>query len=137
MFWFTEIGDGGMTLSGGQKARIALARAVYQDKSIYLLDDVLSAVDVKVARHIFQQCIMKMLKDKTRILCTHLIDYLAYADRVILMEKGAVKLQGELIVDVHLFDSLFLGIFIRCFLIQIEFIRCFTETSAYRDVARY
>ncbi|XP_045480272.1 ATP-binding cassette sub-family C member 10 [Harmonia axyridis] len=91
----TGIGDGGTTLSGGQRARIALARAVYQDKSVYLLDDVLSAVDMKVARHIFQQCIMKMLKDKTRILCTHLVDYLVYADRIILMENGAVKLQGR------------------------------------------
>ncbi|XP_044748946.1 ATP-binding cassette sub-family C member 10 [Coccinella septempunctata] len=101
----TGIGDSGTTLSGGQKARIALARAVYQDKSVYLLDDVLSAVDVKVARHIFQHCIMKMLKDKTRILCTHLVDYLVYADRIILMENGAVKLQGKSMHVLRNFDS--------------------------------
>lgn len=46
----TEIGERGVNLSGGQKARIALARAVYQDKDIYLLDDPLSAVDAKVGK---------------------------------------------------------------------------------------
>ena len=44
----TEIGEKGVNLSGGQKARIGLARALYSDKDIYLLDDVLSAVDVHV-----------------------------------------------------------------------------------------
>ena len=46
----TQVGDNGVTLSGGQKARLALARAVYQDRSVYLLDDVLSAVDAQVRR---------------------------------------------------------------------------------------
>ncbi|PAV78537.1 hypothetical protein WR25_09567 [Diploscapter pachys] len=51
----TEIGEKGINLSGGQKARVALARAVYQDKDVYLLDDPLSAVDAHVARHIFEK----------------------------------------------------------------------------------
>ncbi|KAL3266128.1 hypothetical protein HHI36_010314 [Cryptolaemus montrouzieri] len=102
---FTGVGDSGTTLSGGQKARIALARAIYQDKSVYLLDDVLSAVDVRVAKHIFQHCIMKMLKDKTRILCTHLVEYLVYADRVILMENGVVKQQGNSLDVLKNFDK--------------------------------
>ncbi|CAH0561097.1 unnamed protein product [Brassicogethes aeneus] len=91
----TDVGEGGMTLSGGQKARIALARAVYQDKSIYLLDDILSAVDVKVARHIFENCIMGVLRDKTRILCTHHVQYLVYADKIVQMENGTIKQQGK------------------------------------------
>ena len=62
----TEIGENGVTLSGGQKARIALARAVYQDKDIYLLDDPLAAVDAHVAQHLFQHCILGVLKRKTR-----------------------------------------------------------------------
>lgn len=45
----TEIGEKGVNLSGGQKARIALARALYSDRDIYLLDDIISAVDVHVA----------------------------------------------------------------------------------------
>ncbi|CAH1956339.1 unnamed protein product [Acanthoscelides obtectus] len=91
----TGVGDSGSTLSGGQKTRVALARAVYQDKSVYLLDDILSAVDPKVARHIFQYCIMGLLSNKTRILCTHHVKYLVYADRIGLLENGAIKSIGK------------------------------------------
>lgn len=51
----TLVGDNGVILSGGQKARLSLARALYRDEDIYLLDDPLSAVDVQVARHIFEK----------------------------------------------------------------------------------
>ncbi|XP_044256061.1 ATP-binding cassette sub-family C member 10 [Tribolium madens] len=91
----TGVGEGGMTLSGGQKARVALARAVYQDKAVYLLDDILSAVDTKVARHIFQHCIMGLLKNKTKVLCTHHVNYLVHCDRIVLMENGVIKQQGK------------------------------------------
>jgi len=57
----TEIGEKGINLSGGQKARVALARAVYSDADIFLLDDPLSAVDAKVAKRLFEDCIKKML----------------------------------------------------------------------------
>lgn len=53
----TEIGEKGINLSGGQKQRIALARAVYSDADFYIMDDPLSAVDVHVGRHIFDNCI--------------------------------------------------------------------------------
>ncbi|XP_046387603.1 ATP-binding cassette sub-family C member 10 [Ischnura elegans] len=91
----TLIGEGGETLSGGQKARIALARAVYQDKSIYLLDDVLSAVDVHVAHNIFQKCINGLLRDKTKILCTHQVQYFLTADKVYVLENGKIIAQGK------------------------------------------
>lgn len=51
----TLIGDRGLKLSGGQRARISLARALYMDVDVYLLDDPFSAVDVSVARHIFEK----------------------------------------------------------------------------------
>ena len=51
----TLVGERGVTLSGGQKARVNLARAVYHDADIYLLDDPLSAVDTAVAKHIFER----------------------------------------------------------------------------------
>ncbi len=51
----TLVGERGMTLSGGQKARVNLARAVYRDADIYLLDDPLSAVDSAVGKHIFNR----------------------------------------------------------------------------------
>ena len=67
----TTIGERGINISGGQKARIALARAVYADADIILLDDPLSAVDPHVANAIFHDCIQKTLKDKAVILVTH------------------------------------------------------------------
>lgn len=60
----SEIGERGITVSGGQKARISLARAVYSDADIYILDDPLSAVDPDVAVKIFKKCINGYLKDK-------------------------------------------------------------------------
>lgn len=60
----TIIGERGLELSGGQRARIALARAVYADAEIYLLDDPLAAVDPKVGKHLFRYCISGVLKKK-------------------------------------------------------------------------
>ncbi|KAK6197526.1 P-loop containing nucleoside triphosphate hydrolase protein, partial [Scheffersomyces amazonensis] len=81
----TEIGERGITLSGGQKARINLARAVYANRDIILMDDVLSAVDARVGKHIMNQCIMELLKDKTRILATHQLSLIGSADKVIFL----------------------------------------------------
>lgn len=71
----TEIGERGVNLSGGQKARIGLARAVYRDSDIYLMDDPISALDSQVRRQIINNVINGALKDKTRILATHAIDF--------------------------------------------------------------
>ncbi|XP_060081600.1 ATP-binding cassette sub-family C member 10-like [Ylistrum balloti] len=90
----TEVGENGVTLSGGQKARLALARAVYQEKDVYLLDDPLAAVDSHVARHIYDKCIMGLLKNKTRILCTHHIKFLEKADLIIVMDGGVISKAG-------------------------------------------
>uniref|UniRef100_A0A8C5A253 Multidrug resistance-associated protein 4 n=1 Tax=Gadus morhua TaxID=8049 RepID=A0A8C5A253_GADMO len=90
----TLIGDRGATLSGGQKARVNLARAVYQDADIYLLDDPLSAVDGEVGRHLFEKCICGILKDKPRILVTHQLQYLKVADQILVLKEGNVVAQG-------------------------------------------
>lgn len=79
----TEIGERGINLSGGQKARINLARSVYADKDIILFDDVLSAVDARVGKHIMDECLVNYLQDKTRILATHQLSLVSSADRVI------------------------------------------------------
>ena len=60
----TVVGERGEVLSGGQQARVSLARAVYADADLYLLDDPLSAVDFKVGQHIFETCIKDLLGDK-------------------------------------------------------------------------
>lgn len=89
----TEIGERGITLSGGQKARISLARAVYADSEIVLLDDVLSAVDAKVGRHIMDKCILGLLKNRTRILATHQLSLIGSADRVVFLNSdGSVSI---------------------------------------------
>ncbi|XP_072404906.1 ATP-binding cassette sub-family C member 10 [Chiloscyllium punctatum] len=90
----TEVGESGVTLSGGQKARVALARAVYMDKELYLLDDPLAAVDKDVAKHLLEKCILGVLKDKTVILCTHRTEFLDMADVVVLMEDGRIVKTG-------------------------------------------
>eukprot|EP00111_Clytia_hemisphaerica_P004457 TCONS_00012747-protein len=96
----TLVGERGVSLSGGQKARIGLARAVYQNADIYLLDDPLSAVDTKVARHIFEKCINGLLKNKLKVLVTHQIQYLQHASSIYTMKEGnAVKISLEEIVE--------------------------------------
>ncbi|XP_066267906.1 ATP-binding cassette sub-family C member 4-like isoform X5 [Branchiostoma lanceolatum] len=84
----TLVGDRGIMLSGGQKARINLARAVYHDADIYLLDDPLSAVDAEVGKHLFDRCIQGTLKDKPRILVTHQLQYLQSANKILILKEG-------------------------------------------------
>ncbi len=93
----TEIGEKGINLSGGQKQRISLARAVYNDRDVYLLDDPLSAVDSHVGKHIFENVIGEegMLKDKTRVLVTHAVTYLPKTDHIIVLKHGRISEQGS------------------------------------------
>ena len=106
----TEIGERGINLSGGQKARVALARAVYADADVYVLDDVLSAVDATVCEHLMQQCIGvgrqgaagatasssaataaaatgAALRNKTRVLATHHRRWLQRCDKVLVLNE--------------------------------------------------
>ena len=89
----TMVGEKGANLSGGQKARLGLARALYAQADIYLLDDPLSAVDRRVAEQIYQRCFgpQGMLKDKTRILVTHLTQFLYQADQIIYLTDGHMQ----------------------------------------------
>ena len=72
----TIIGEKGITLSGGQKARVALARSLYGPASIYIFDDPLSAVDSKVAKMLFHECIQPLSRTNLVILITHQIHYI-------------------------------------------------------------
>ena len=82
------IGERGINISGGQKARISLARAVYSEADIYLLDDPLSAVDPQVASDIFNQCICGVLKDKCVVLVTHQLQFLTKVDKIMVIKDG-------------------------------------------------
>nr|XP_012235196.1 PREDICTED: multidrug resistance-associated protein 4-like isoform X2 [Linepithema humile] len=90
----TLIGDKGAALSGGQRARINLARAVYKDADIYLFDDPLSAVDTHVGRHLFNECINNYLQSKTRILVTHQLQYLKQCDYIVILNNGQIENEG-------------------------------------------
>ncbi|XP_060603904.1 ATP-binding cassette sub-family C member 4-like [Ruditapes philippinarum] len=80
-------GDRGVTLSGGQKSRVNLARALYCDADIYLLDDPLSAVDSETGQHIYKNVIQGLLKDKITILVTHQRQFIKLSDEVIFISK--------------------------------------------------
>jgi ATP-binding cassette subfamily C (CFTR/MRP) protein 4 len=106
----TIVGERGVTLSGGQRARIALARAVYCDADIYLLDDPLSAVDAKVGRFIFNNCIKGILKSKCILLVSHQLQYVKNCDIVALIENGELKGLGPYEVVMEIENSDFAGI---------------------------
>lgn len=92
----TVVGERGISLSGGQKARVSLARAVYARADIYLLDDVLSAVDSHVGRHIIDNVLgpRGLLSTKTRILATNSIPVLRQATYITMLKDGTVAEQG-------------------------------------------
>ncbi|KAL7032928.1 hypothetical protein ACKWTF_007429 [Chironomus riparius] len=106
----TYVGERGMSLSGGQKARISLARAVYKKSSIYLFDDPLSAVDAHVGKHLFTECLGPngyLARQKaTRILITHQIHFLKEADWIIVIDKGKIVRQGTWndVMDIDLYQ---------------------------------
>ncbi|XP_059612035.1 ATP-binding cassette sub-family C member 4-like [Phlebotomus argentipes] len=91
----TLVGERGVSLSGGQKARVSLARAIYRRADIYLLDDPLSAVDTHVGKHIFERCIRRFLADKIVILVTHQLQYLKDIKHIVLLNGGRVEMQGS------------------------------------------
>ncbi|CCM00202.1 uncharacterized protein FIBRA_02230 [Fibroporia radiculosa] len=91
----TEIGEKGINLSGGQKARVSLARAAYSGSEIVLMDDSLSAVDAHVGKTLVDSCLVKgPLAGKTRILVTHALHMLDKTDYVYVMDNGAIAEQG-------------------------------------------
>lgn len=90
----TIVGERGVSLSGGQRARVNLARAVYKTADIYLLDDPLSAVDPHVCKHIFEECIKGFLKRKIVVLVTHQLQFLSDFDNILVMSHGKIQMQG-------------------------------------------
>ncbi|CAF1179879.1 unnamed protein product, partial [Adineta ricciae] len=84
----TLVGDQGVMLSGGQKARVNMARALYRDADIYLLDDPLSAVDARVSKHLFDKSIKSYLRKKICVLVTHQIQFLQDATKIIVLDNG-------------------------------------------------
>uniref|UniRef100_A0A0U9HSG5 Putative ABCC protein n=1 Tax=Chrysomela populi TaxID=154003 RepID=A0A0U9HSG5_CHRPP len=90
----TLVGEKGKALSGGQKARINLARCIYKSADIYLLDDPLSAVDANVGKHLYERCIRDFLSNKICVLATHQLQYLKNVDNIIIMNDGEIEMEG-------------------------------------------
>ena len=80
----TVIGKRGSTLSGGQRARLSLARALYSNADIIILDDILSAVDAHVGAFLFSMTIKRYLQGKTVLLITHSLYYVSHSDRILI-----------------------------------------------------
>lgn len=91
----TEIGERGINLSGGQKARVSIARAAYSDADVVLLDDCLSAVDAHTGKALMQECLLSgPLSGKTRVLVTHALHVLDKVDYIYVMDEGRIVEEG-------------------------------------------
>jgi ABC-type multidrug transport system fused ATPase/permease subunit len=99
----TKVGEEGKLLSQGQKARISLARSIYQDSDIYLLDDPFAALDMKSIENIMQKCFFGILKEKTRVIVLNDIDLLPVFDKILLLNNGFLEFCG--VYDNLLFDN--------------------------------
>ena len=96
----TEIGEKGINLSGGQKARVSLARAAYSGADIVLMDDSLSAVDSHVGKKLLDGCLLHgPLANKTRVLVTHALHVLDKTDYIYVMDEGRIVEQGKYTVS--------------------------------------
>uniref|UniRef100_A0A674EB77 Cystic fibrosis transmembrane conductance regulator n=1 Tax=Salmo trutta TaxID=8032 RepID=A0A674EB77_SALTR len=109
----TPLMEGGVTLSGGQRARIGLARAVYKDADLYLLDSPFTHLDIVTEKEIFERCLCKLMSSKTRIVVTSKMDHLKRADKILLLHNGVCYFYGsfsQLQAKRPDFSSLLLGL---------------------------
>uniref|UniRef100_A0A671XBT6 Cystic fibrosis transmembrane conductance regulator n=1 Tax=Sparus aurata TaxID=8175 RepID=A0A671XBT6_SPAAU len=105
--------EGGVTLSGGQRARLGLARAVYKDADLYLLDAPFTHLDIVTEKEIFDKCVCKLMASKTRIVVTSKLEHLKRADKILLLHNGDCYFYGtfsELQAQRPDFSSLLLGL---------------------------
>ena len=91
---YSEVSPGGANLSGGQKARICLARAVYNDADIYILDDPISSVDPIVFNKIYGALLLNYLKDKTRIVLQHDQNFIQHMEYIYYINEGKIVFSG-------------------------------------------
>ncbi|KAJ2078167.1 hypothetical protein H4R24_004671 [Coemansia sp. RSA 988] len=105
----TEIGERGINLSGGQKMRVSLARAVYSRADVYVLDDPLAAVDAHVRKHLFTHVLgpRGMLQSRARILVTHAVQYLSSVDNIAMLSNGKIIEQGPFAEAMDVRGSIF------------------------------
>lgn len=90
----TVVGEKGVTISGGQKARVSLARAIYSRAPILILDSPLAGLDKEVARQVFFEAIKKTAETRLVIMATHRLDLLSYSDYIIVLQNGSIIFDG-------------------------------------------
>jgi ATP-binding cassette subfamily B multidrug efflux pump len=89
----TRVGERGITLSGGQKQRVSIARAISRDPKILMLDDSLSAVDMKTENTILNS-MKKIMKGRTTIIISHRVSSAKLADKIIVLDDGKIVEKG-------------------------------------------
>ncbi len=90
----TLVGECGFSLSGGQSSRINLARAIYRNADIYILDDTLAALDFEIGKYIVQNCIHDYLNGRTRIIVTNELQFFKNAQHLVALQDGRIEGEG-------------------------------------------
>ncbi|HGK5963707.1 TPA: ABC transporter ATP-binding protein, partial [Streptococcus agalactiae] len=90
----TKIGEGGATLSGGEKQRISIARAILKDAPVVILDEATASVDPENEREL-QQAISELTKNKTLLMIAHRLNTVREADQILVLENGRIVQRGK------------------------------------------
>ncbi len=90
----TQVGGGGAHLSGGEKQRIAIARAMLKDAPIVILDEATAYIDPE-NEAVIQQAVARLVKDKTVIVIAHRLSTITGADNIVLVQDGRIAAQGR------------------------------------------
>ena len=87
------VGEGGCSLSGGEKQRVSIARAMLKDAPIILLDEATASLDPENELHI-QEAINELVKSKTVIVIAHRLNTIVHADNIVVLNEGKLSEQG-------------------------------------------